>query len=303
MVSTQKITSKLYQHTIGGLSDRILPTYYQNKTREIKTVGIMLGPYRNLTTLTASVLSLHPNCQVLNHAGERVFSNKKINFFQDYSEKKFSSFLSFAVYASLHGRGGNYGGGIFHSHAFDHGIMKEKYFARYDSHLKKKINCLFWKESLKVSNIIKNEALDIDDLLKKNKRLRFILPIRNPINCAKSNIRTGHYKVFSKRISNVEECIDEILKEFLFFLKLKDRHPNRFLFFFEDGFVADLAQIASFFELDVDERWIKDASEVIKIKTRYDNDEKIKEYGIESAMKYFSDYPEFQNHLIEIINK
>ena len=44
------------------------------------------------------------------------------------------------------------GAGIFYSHAFDYGIMREKYYARYSSKLKNEINCIFWKEG--IDNII-----------------------------------------------------------------------------------------------------------------------------------------------------
>ncbi|MCW5878805.1 MAG: hypothetical protein KIS80_08075, partial [Anaerolineales bacterium] len=50
----------------------------------LESVCLFLGPYRNLTTLTASMLSLHPECQVLNHAGTRVFPNKNLNFIEEY---------------------------------------------------------------------------------------------------------------------------------------------------------------------------------------------------------------------------
>ena len=46
---------------------------------DIKYVGYVCltpGPYRNLTTLTVSVLYLHPDYQVLNHAGTRLFVKK-----------------------------------------------------------------------------------------------------------------------------------------------------------------------------------------------------------------------------------
>ena len=51
--------------------------------QDIESVCLTLGPYRNLTTLTASVLYLHPNCQVLNHAGNRIYGKRKIDFLWD----------------------------------------------------------------------------------------------------------------------------------------------------------------------------------------------------------------------------
>ena len=63
----------------------------------VRTVCLMLGPYRNLTTLTAAIVGLHPNCQVLNHGGMQVFRNNTINFLGDYSDERFEAFIRFAV--------------------------------------------------------------------------------------------------------------------------------------------------------------------------------------------------------------
>ena len=51
---------------------------------DVRTVCLFLGPYRNLTTLTASILFLHPNCQVLNHAANRIFHDRRTDFFDGY---------------------------------------------------------------------------------------------------------------------------------------------------------------------------------------------------------------------------
>ena len=59
-----------------------------NNIEDIKTACVFLGPYRNLTTLTASVLALHPRCQMLNHAGGRIFSESELNFIENHSLEK-----------------------------------------------------------------------------------------------------------------------------------------------------------------------------------------------------------------------
>ena len=45
----------------------------------IKSVCLMVGPYRNLTTLLAGVMALHPNVQVMNHGMVTLFKNKENN--------------------------------------------------------------------------------------------------------------------------------------------------------------------------------------------------------------------------------
>lgn len=56
--------------------------------QDVRAVCLALGPYRNLTTLTASVIALHPNCQVLNHGWSRVAGKGKLNFLTDYDASK-----------------------------------------------------------------------------------------------------------------------------------------------------------------------------------------------------------------------
>ena len=69
----------------------------------LKTVGLILGPYRNLTTLTAAVLSLHPNTQVLNHAGTRLLTGRR-NFVEHADEAHLDRFVDTALGASTEGR-------------------------------------------------------------------------------------------------------------------------------------------------------------------------------------------------------
>src|SRR5689334_13648080 len=65
---------------------------------ECKSVCLALGPYRNLTTLTAATLFLHPNCQVLNHGGMRIFGNLQVDFLSNnYSEERFNRFVQYAI--------------------------------------------------------------------------------------------------------------------------------------------------------------------------------------------------------------
>lgn len=55
------------------------------------TVCSILGPYRNLTTLTASCLMLHPNIQVLNHYHQ--LNSQVDNFLLNYSDENFERFI------------------------------------------------------------------------------------------------------------------------------------------------------------------------------------------------------------------
>jgi len=153
--------------------------------QDIDSVCLALGPYRNLTTLTASMLFLHPKCQVLNHAAERIYGNNKIDFLRDYSRSKLDRFIRFAVTISGKGRRGNSGGSITFSHAFDSRYeMGEIYRKTGMGKVKKEIRCLFWKESLRTSNLIREKQVDLPGIFSRDERLRFLMPIRNPLDCA-----------------------------------------------------------------------------------------------------------------------
>ena len=159
-----------------------------------KSVCLALGPYRNLTTLTAATLFLHPNCQVLNHAGSRIYGNNHVDFLSDYSEERLNHFIQFAIRISGKGRRGNYGGSITYSHAFDSKYEIKNKFVKSSLELEKKqIKCLFWKESLLTSNLIREKNVDLCSIFEKDDRLRFLMPIRNPLDCAMSNLKTGIY--------------------------------------------------------------------------------------------------------------
>lgn len=291
---------RLYTNTIGKYLDATQAKKYEDKTKNIETLAMLLGPYRNLSTLSASVMSLHPNCQVLNHAGLRIFPKEKLNFFKNYTVEKYKNFLSFAVYASLGGRMGMYGGAIFKAHAYERKRMREAYYSRYDSHLKENIKCLFWKESHKVSNMLRD--FGYEKLLNENKNIKFLLPVRNPISCAKSNLRTGYYKLFKDNITDVESCVVGIFKEFKFFLDLKEKYPNNFYYFFEDEFSDKLEEIADFLNLEKEERWLNDAKEVINLKSiEYDNPKKLIEYCKKESKTVLGDYPEFEERLSGLI--
>ena len=49
-----------------------------DKVDKIDKVCLILGPYRNLTTLIVGVMALHPNIQVMNHGMKTLF-DKTIN--------------------------------------------------------------------------------------------------------------------------------------------------------------------------------------------------------------------------------
>ena len=245
---------------------------------DIRVVCLALGPYRNLSTLTGSILFLHPHCQVLNHGGVRIFGNRHVDFISEYSPQRFDAFVRNAVQISGGGRRGKYGGSIVHSHAFDaiH-PMADVYAELYGAVLRKqRIRTLFWKESLPTANRIRDCGFDIDDVLAREQRLRFLMPVRNPLDCAVSSTRTGHSRLFpaTNPGSPFAEVLSAVIDEFAWFEDLRVRHPGRFLRFFEyDPAAVTLERLARFLRLDMDSQWLAAAQEAFAISGGYEHPE------------------------------
>jgi len=275
---------------------------------DIRTVCIALGPYRNLTTLTAAIIALHPHCQVLNHAGQRIFKDKRLNFFLDYNDEKFETFVRFAIYASKGGREGPYGGRITLSHAFDAQYKVKRIYERAygETVVKNRIYCLFWKESMATSNHIRDHSVDLHNILSRNHKLRFIMPIRNPLDCAVSNLKffgkTQLCQLFTQLNgrAGVGEVIEAILDEFLWFLELKKQHPDRLFYYFEHEFGNKIVRdMGDFLSIDADEQWCKNSLEAFDVKSRYKHPEDIVDIYKKAIEDKLSIYPSFCKKLLQ----
>jgi hypothetical protein len=268
----------------------------------VKTVCLALGPYRNLTTLTASVLFLHPHCQVLNHGGRRIFGDKRLDFIGEYSRKRFENFVRYAIHISKKGRRGDHGGSITLSHAFDDKhSMKEIFDGTQLSRTKRNITTLFWKESLKTTNHIRQSKCNLTQLFAENKQVRFLLPIRNPLDCAVSNIKTGHVNRFQSvdRGSSVEEVVEAILEELLWFKKLEMENHERFFYYFEhECNRATLKKMADFLELEASEEWLMNSMEAFNVKSQYNHSRRVMSCFKDSVERKFAEYPVFAEQLL-----
>lgn len=271
----------------------------------VDSVTIMLGPYRNLTTLTASIAFLHPQCQVLNHGGQRIFNDRRLDFLKDYSNKRFENFLKYAIHISGGGDRGNYGGSITLSHAFQENSQMWDIYQQVDHPLiKENIKCLFWKESQKVTNHIRKNQLQFSKLFFKNTAIKFLLPVRNPLDCAFSNHGSGFLKYLPgvNSASNIEEVLGVILDEYLWFIELERKYPNRFYHYFaHNNSKETLREFEKFLGLDPSPEWLKLSSKVFIIKANYIHRTDLIQYFQESVNDLFSDYPLFQAGLLKFI--
>jgi hypothetical protein len=268
----------------------------------IRTVGVILGPYRNLTTLTAGVLALHPNCQVLNHAGMRILPWRMLNFIRGCTPKRLERFKRYAVHISAGGQRGDYGGSITYSHAFTREPMAGLYRRRFgDLLVKEEIRSLVWKESLRVTNQLRRASTDIDRLLDCAPGLRFVLPVRNPLDTARSNMRTGKTDIFQGlgREASLEETVTAVLEELLWFLELARGRKGHFFHYFQHSWSRHtLTGLAGFLGLEPDPKWIADALEVFRVGSSYRyTEEQIAHYARE-VDRLFAGHPQFRQGLL-----
>ena len=269
--------------------------------RDIRSICLMLGPYRNLTTLTAAVLFLHPNCQVLNHAGDRIIGRDELDFLSEFSSIRLDRFAQYAIKISNRGRRGTRGGSITVSHAFLSNPKILEAFERANLDIvKPHIQSLFWKESLRVSQLLRSGSFDIESALAKDERLRFMLPIRNPIDCAVSNIRTRHVRLFPglSRESNTIEVVRAILDEIFWFADLEKAFPERFLSFTQTEVSPGLfAKVCQFLEMSSDDTWISTANDLMQVRSRYKHDQDLIEQYQAEIYARRDDYPELVDRL------
>jgi hypothetical protein len=266
---------------------------------DLRTAGIVLGPYRNLTTLTASVLSLHPECQVLNHAGRRTLVDQQ-DFIAETTEDRFRAFCAAALEASETGKHGDYGGSILFSHAFSNDHLKNLYRERYgDSMSKEHPRCLVWKESQWMTERIRQSPDTMDRVIEKIPETRFLLPVRNPFTCAKSNLRTGH----ALRINGIEQTsvgvLEWILENAAWFAGLARQHPGRFLMVYEDDATSAIAdRLLDLLEIEDDQQWRKVVDVVFDVRPVPAKHEPEMYATFERSLeRWYGEFPEVAAHL------
>ncbi len=304
--SISSTTKRIYERWQRQIEDTIdLRASRTIDIKDCKSVCLALGPYRNLTTLTAAIVFLHPNCQVLNHADIRIYGNKQIDFLSEYREKRFNHFIQYAIHISTKGRRGRYGGSITRSHAFNpEYIMKTIHLDAGGELLKQRIECLFWKESLRTSNLIRRKNVDLGSIFERDERLRFLMPIRNPLDCAISNLRTHHKKIFEGLTvkPSETEVLEAVLDEILWFVNLKKEFPERFFYYFEHEISREmLINLATFLRLDPSDPWLTNALAAMKIKSGYNHRENLVAHYQQYVNDKFTHLPALSEGLMYFI--
>lgn len=240
---------------------------------KIDTVAVVLGPYRNLTTLTASTLALHPQVQVLNHAAERLWKLPQADFLAWPDADHLQAFVEQALIASTGGKRGQHGGSILMSHAFDDEGLQGLYARRYgDLRLKPDARVLVWKDSMLVQRRLMERDAAIFEVLDALPQVRFLLPVRHPLDCAISNIKNQHVRAILDRMeTDLPTVVAAVLDVLAWALDKADARPERFFVFTEGQPPQALVPaLGDFLNLEADERWLEDgqAAFAVRPKTR-----------------------------------
>jgi hypothetical protein len=276
------------------------------KIDQLRTVCIFLGPNRNLTTLAASVLALHPNCQVMSHGGSRVLPEENLNFMNGYSEEKFRNFCHFLWVMSQNSDKGSFGGSITVTHAFrDYKTLHATFRRRYGrSLIKRDVKSLIWKEAHQTDDYVAEHKVDLGAVISKNDKLRFILPIRNMIDVTYSfyNREPFRRNFYKDQVENPDAKIilDDLLERMVRTVNLYREYPERVFLFFENEIGRDLfVRMEDFLLLPHDERWINDALKCFVVSpSKFEPIPGLMAYYVERVSALFAHAPEIRDKFL-----
>lgn len=285
----------------------------------IEKVCLILGPYRNLTTLIVGVMALHPNIQVMNHGMKTLFDKKfDANFLADYSPNIFENFKQAAMARSTVMVKGILGGSILASHAYEpkYSLYKE-YKSRYGNLLMKtNPTCLVWKESLRSLNIIRLLPKPKLDKLMYNPQLCFIMPIRNPLDTAISHLTSfdEHISLYGINPADATRIsiLDAILKSISDVFKLQSEYgKDKVMIIFAsdltnlgDNILKSASEMERFLGIKSDKIWEESAQRNLVItKSKYNHDWSIIDFYLIQIKKLFGYdepiYRKFYNYIPE----
>jgi hypothetical protein len=268
----------------------------------ISTVCMPLGPYRNLTTLTATICASHPEMMVLNHAGPRILHEADVDLLTG-GEKVRRRFLAYAVRWSQGGRSGDYGGNIRYSHAFLHPGIDDLY-RRWNGEavIGPRVRSLFWKESMRALNHLHANGRSPREAAAERPWLRFVMPVRRPLDCAASNLATGHVAHLdvpedAGRLT-VARYILSVIRSFA---EDSATLPGAFFLFTQDELNAKtLESFCGFLGVNFELAWARDVLDTVNLTPGYAHTP-ADVHGYRQAVdEMFADMPDLRSRLLAL---
>ena len=295
-----------------------------DRTDKIKKVCLILGPYRNLTTMIVGLLALHPNIQVMNHGMKTLFASNtssKNDFLSDYSPEVFENFKHAAMARSLVMVKGILGGSILASHAYDpkYTLYKLYKFKYQNRRMKDNPTCLIWKESFRVLKILRELPKPKLDKLMAVPQLCFMMPVRNPLDTAISHLVSfdEHIILYGINPSDAtrNNVLDAVLTSIADVFKLQSEYgKDKILIIFESDLtnitdaLVSVDKIQKFLDIEVDKEWVQSTKHDILInKSKYNHDWSIIDFYVIQIKKLFGHdediYRKFYNFIPEFRRK
>ena len=268
----------------------------------LETIVMPIGPYRNLTTLLAAAFALDPQALVLNHAAERLWLKPGLDLIRTPRPEVRAAFLRAAVRLAQGGRRGGYGGSILEAHAFDDSLLRERYRARYGERiLKPDAKVLFWKDSMRILNRIRQKPGRLTGLLEGG-GIKLLLPVRHPIHWAHSNLRTGHA---GHLIAKGERSLPLVLEQILDIVRWACTRPelgdDRLMLVWEHEWSEPtLSALSSFCGIDDEPGWRRDVLAALPIRERRAEPEDEALYR-DLVRQKFADLPAIEAKLLAFV--
>jgi len=256
----------------------------------VRTICLALGPYRSFTTITASFIAKHPECQAINHGGKQILGDPRLDFLGRYRPATADRFVRYGLHVSLNG-----------SHEKGPGAGP-----RPASHHEPRARprAFLWNDPLRTSQHLRRHNVDMAALLENEPRLRFLQTIRNPIDCAYSIGRNGLApRMGLERDAPMEAILDSVLTEISWFTALSQEHPGRFFSFFTDAFDPGKAhELAGFLQVEPLESWARRSSRCFDYPRTLAIGGKLRKHYHSSVARRFEAFPEAREQLLALLD-
>jgi hypothetical protein len=263
----------------------------------IRTLCLALGPYRSFTTITASIIARHPECQAINHGGRLILGDPHLDFISRYRSRAADRFLRYGLHISLN-----------NAHSRHHRPGKRRNSPPTPrpagDQPRPQPHAFFWNDPLRASHHLRRHNVEIAKLLEKEPRLRFLQTVRNPVDCAYSIGRNGLAPKFGlNHNAPVEEILDKVLDEIRWFMHYNHEHPGRFFVLFTDSFDSRKAhELARFLQVAPLDHWAEQNSMRFDYPRTVTVAGKLLKHYNRSVSSRFEEFPETRDRLLALLN-
>jgi len=130
------------------------------------------------------------------------------------------------------------------------------------------------------------------------------MPIRNPMDCAASNLKTGHAQFMIPGVTHpsYKAVLLNVLDDILWFTSLQKKYPERLFYFFEYGFdKTTVDRLSSFLQLFPDVQWVNDVMSNYNIRHPYNYSDQDVDYYRETVLDRFRFNPEVRDQLLKFL--